>query len=119
MQIYSIKNEKLEFFNRPVYVESLNEMLSYVQNILMSDADRALRGLKGDLAVYLLGDIDFTTGKISAAKKPVRCCDLESIFDSIPSESVPQSSKQLYEQITKLWEKVHALESEREVSCES
>lgn len=71
MKIYSIKNEKLSFFNRPIYVESSNEALSYIQNILMSDADRALLGLKSDLSLYELGEIDFSTGIIHSLKNLV------------------------------------------------
>lgn len=101
MNIYSIKNEKLGFFNRPIYCESEQEALSYIQNILMSDADRALSGLKGDLALYWLGSIDFTSGVIMPTLKksdsldesnlvenyePWFVCSLEEIFDSIPKE---------------------------------
>lgn len=101
MNIYSIKNEKLGFFNRPIYCESEQEALSYIQNILMSDADRALSGLKGDLALYRLGSIDFTSGVIMPTLKksdsldesnlvenyePWFICSLEEIFDSIPKE---------------------------------
>lgn len=101
MNIYSIKNEKLGFFNRPIYCESDHEALSYIQNILMSDSDRALYGLKGDLALYWLGSIDFNTGVIMPSLKkcdsldeanlvenyaPWFICSLEEIFDSIPKE---------------------------------
>lgn len=102
MNIYSIKNEKLSFFNRPIYTESFNEALSYLQNVLMSDSDRALIGLKDDLALYHLGEIDFVTGKIDSPKKPVKVCDLKDIFDSIPSDSVPQTANQLRDLIMDL-----------------
>lgn len=97
MKIYSIKNEKLGFFNRPIYCESDPEALSYIQNVLMSDADRALSGLKDDLALYCLGDIDFTTGYIYPFAfttsdgdefKPLLICSLKDIFDSIPEDKL-------------------------------
>lgn len=95
MNIYSIKNEKLDFFNRPIYCESFNEALSYLQNILMSDADRALIGLKDDLALYYLGSIDFVSGRIDGLKKPNKICDLIEIFNSIPEDRIPQTAKDL------------------------
>lgn len=102
MLIFSIKNEKLGFFNRPIYVESSNEALSYIQNILMSDADRVMLGLKNDLALYAQGEIDFTTGIITGFKHPKKVCDLVEIFDSIPEDKIPQTSKVLTERIARL-----------------
>lgn len=102
MLIFSIKNEKLGFFNRPIYVESSNEALSYIQNILMSDADRVMFGLKNDLALYAQGEIDFTTGIITGFKHPKKVCDLVEIFDSIPEDKIPQTAIVLSERISKL-----------------
>lgn len=111
MLIFSIKNEKLGFFNRPIYCESSNEALTYVQNVLMSDADRALRGLKGELALYALGEIDFVTGKISVCKRePCKICDLEGIFDSIPEEKVPRDSQALLRKIEELSSRIKSIE---------
>lgn len=115
MLIYSIKNEKLEFFNRPIYCESSNEALSYLQNVLMSDADRALIGLKDDLALYCLGSVDFVSGKIDAFKKPQLITTLASIFDTIPADRVPQTANQLRESISKLRDEIGALRSNVEV----
>lgn len=90
MRIYGIKNEKIGFFNRPIYVESAEEALSYIQNILMSDAERALQGLRDDLALYYQGDIDFTTGVITPAEGgPRMVCGLSDIFNSIPKDRIP------------------------------
>lgn len=110
MNIYSIKNEKLEFFNRPIYCESSNEALTLVQNILMSDADRALIGLRSDLALYFLGTIDFVSGKIEAVKKPIRIEGLDKIFDSIPEDKVPRTENQLRNLIRQLSDEVDDLE---------
>lgn len=109
MQIYSIKNEKLNFFNRPVYVETPNEAINYIQNILMSDADRALHGLKDDLALYYLGDIDFVEGKIDPLKKPKLICNLNVIFETIPDDRIPQTANQLREMIEKVCSEVNIL----------
>lgn len=97
MLILSVKNEKLGFFNRPVYCESRTEALSYIQNILMSDADRALVGLKDDLALYHLGSIDFETGFIDALAIPVKVCDLKDIFETIPKDRIPRFEKEFKE----------------------
>lgn len=110
MNIYQIKNEKLGFFNRPIYVESFNEALSYIQNILMSDADRALIGLKDDLALYWNGTIDFVSGVIDAPKKPKKITDLSEIFASIPEDKVPQTANSLHAMIDELAKRVKALE---------
>lgn len=111
MLIFSIKNEKLGFFNRPIYCESSNEALTYVQNVLMSDADRALRGLKGDLALYSLGEIDFVSGKILASKRdPIKICDLQEIFDSIPEDSIPRDSQTLLKLIEDLGKRIKQIE---------
>lgn len=102
MNIYSLKNEKLDFFNRPMFFESANECLSYLQNVLMSDADRALIGLKDDLCLYLLGSIDFTTGIIDPKGCPLKIFDVAEIFDTIPKERVPQTANQLRDKIVEL-----------------
>lgn len=102
MKIFSIKNEKLSFFNRPIYVESAEEALSYIQNILMSDADRALLGLKDDLSLVYLGDIDFVTGKIDPCKKPVTVTPLADIFATIPEDQIPRNERYFMEEIEKL-----------------
>lgn len=102
MKIFSIKNEKLSFFNRPIYVESAEEALSYIQNILMSDADRALFGLKDDLSLVYLGDIDFVTGRIDPCKRPVTIRSLSDIFATIPEDKIPRSEKYFMEQLDKL-----------------
>lgn len=111
MKIFSIKNEKLSFFNRPIYVESSNEALSYVQNILMSDGDRALIGLKDDLALYEIGEIDFTDGSIRGLKKPVKCADLASMFESIPEDKIPRTEREIDKALKWLDERVKTLES--------
>jgi hypothetical protein len=106
MNIYSIKNEKLGFFNRPIYCESYQEALTYIQNILASDADRALKGLRGDLSLYLLGSIDFTSGEISPSYEfiddgvtkiyqPLCICTLDEIFDSIPDDQIKDTNKEI------------------------
>lgn len=111
MKIYAIKNEKLNFFNRPVYVESSNEALSYIQNILMSDADRVLIGLRSDLALYEIGEIDFVSGFIRGLKKPEKICTLESVFDSIPDDKVPQNERAITEQLIKLTKEINDIKN--------
>lgn len=102
MKIFSIKNEQIGFFNRPIYCESEAEALSYIQNVLMSDADRALLGLKDQLALFYLGEVDFTTGVITSAESPTLVCGLLDIFNSIPEDRVPQTAKQLSKRIEDL-----------------
>ena len=123
MNIYSIKNEKLGFFNRPIYCESEAEALSYIQNVLMSDADRALSNLKGDLALYHLGEIDFTTGIISPCVKdtvseefgyslefsPEFVCTLEEIFNTIPEDRL--KPKLTEKDLQKAYDKIKDLEN--------
>lgn len=110
MFIYSIKNEKLSFFNRPIYCESANEALSYLQNVLMSDADRALHGLKEDLALYQLGSIDFVSGEINALSEPLKVTTLLEIFETIPADRVPQTANALKERILSLEKQIAGLE---------
>ena len=94
MKIYSIKNEKIGLFNRPIYCESEREALSYIQNVLMSDADRALVGLRDSLSLYYLGSIDFENGSIiPSGDGPFFICTLAEIFDTVPSGSVPNMDK--------------------------
>lgn len=112
MKIFSIKNEKLSFFNRPIYVESAEEALSYIQNVLMSDADRALLGLKDDLSLVYLGDIDFVTGKIHPCKKPVTITPLADIFATIPEDKIPRNERYIMEQLDKLGRAVCDLDRE-------
>lgn len=129
MNIYSIKNEKLCYFNRPIYCESEAEALSYIQNVLMSDADRALSNLKGDLALYRLGHIDFTTGIIQPCLAsidslnesnlldnyaPEFICSLEDIFNTIPEDMLKPKlteadMKRAYEKIASLEKTVEEL----------
>lgn len=109
MKIFSIKNEKLNYFNKPIYAESSNEALSYIQNVLMSDADRALLSLRGDLSLYLLGEIDFTSGKLTAVD-PELILPLDDIFASIPSDRVPQTANELRKSIYNLSERLDAFD---------
>ena len=114
MNIYSIKNEKLGYFNRPIYCESEAEALSYIQNVLMSDADRALSNLKADLALYNLGTIDFTSGVIVSGDFPIFICSLEEIFNTIPEERLKPKlteadMKRAYEKIASLEKTVEEL----------
>lgn len=109
MKIFTIRNEKLGFCNRPIYCETETEALSYIQNVLMSDADRALRGLRGDLALYLQGDINFETGEIVPVVPIVKICDLADIFDSIPADSIPRDSKELWNGIANLGARIDTL----------
>lgn len=97
MNIYSIKNEKLGFFNRPIYCENNAEALSYIQNVLMSDADRALLGLKDDLALYFLGTFNSDSGIIGGIIEPQLVCSLREIFDTIPEDKIPRSERQINE----------------------
>lgn len=119
MNIYSIKNEKLGFFNRPIYCESDAEALSYIQNVLMSDADRALSGLKNDLALYFLGSIDFTTGVIVPTMpslgdgfgkaSPIFICSLEEIFNTIPVDKLkPELTR---DDLMRAYDKIKTLEN--------
>ena len=123
MNIYSIKNEKLGFFNRPIYCESEAEALSMIQNILMSDADRALSNLKGDLSLYKLGSIDFKTGIIQPCLAPIDSlnesnlcdnyapafiCTLEEIFDTIPDDML--KPKLTVDDMHRAYEKIKTLE---------
>ncbi len=104
MKIYSIKNVKLGFFNRPIYAENDAEVLSYIQNVLMSDADRALMSLKDDLSLFYIGDFDSKTGSITCCMTetdkfvtfdPVFVCSLRDIFDTIPADKIPRTEKEL------------------------
>lgn len=109
MKIFSIKNEGLNWFNRPIYCESANEALSYCQNILMSDADRALIGLKNELFLYCLGDIDFVTGKIDPLKKPQLVSSLVDIFNSVPTDKIPRTETQLKAKIEALEDRINTI----------
>lgn len=122
MNIYSVKNEKLGFFNRPIYCESEAEALSMIQNILMSDADRALSNLKGDLALYYLGSIDFTNGYIKPSlceceyddfgpdtrPQPLFICTLEEVFNTIPEDML--KPKLTVDDMHRAYEKIKSLE---------
>lgn len=109
MNIYSIKNEKLGFFNRPVYCESDPEALSYIQNVLMSDADRALLHMKDDLSLYFIGTINFVSGVIKTPRKPILVSGLSDIFASIPEDKIPRSESFFREKIKNLEERIGVL----------
>lgn len=109
MKVYSIKNEKIGFFNRPIYCESSQEALTYLQNVLMSDADRVMYGLRDDLALYELGEIDFVTGVMHGYRKPEKVCGLADIFASVPADSIPRTESQLRQEIQSLREQLSNL----------
>lgn len=129
MMMFSIKNEKLGFFNRPIFANSANEALSLIQNILMSDSDRALSGLKSDLALYKVGEFDQVSGFLYFADAreadfdvdfcygfPILISSLEDIFNSIPEESLKPALTQkdfdvLLEKYNLLQEKLNKLSS--------
>lgn len=123
MLMFSIKNEKLGFFNRPIFANSVNEALSLIQNILMSDSDRALSGLKSDLALYKVGEFDQVNGYLYYADPievgceastsygyPILICSLEDIFNSIPEESLKPALTQ--KDFDALLEKYNVLKDE-------
>lgn len=110
MFIYSIKNEKIGFFNRPIYCESPNEALTYIQNVLSSDADRALLHLKDDLVLYELGSIDFTSGYINPHDDPLPVIPLSDIFNTIPKDVIPRNEKQIIALFEDLKSRVDSLD---------
>ena len=115
-KIYCIKNTKTGFCNRPIYVNSQEEALNVIQNILIADTDKALFGLKNDLVLLSLGDYDDVNGviipHIDENKMPchIEVCTLESIFDSIPKEFLKPAVTR--EEISALVEKVRNLSDE-------
>lgn len=109
MKVFSIKNEKLGFFNRPIYCESSNEAMTYLQNVLMSDADRVMVGLKNDLALYEIGEIDFVNGIMRGYRKPEKIADLAKIFESVPEDVIPRTETQLRKMIDDLRAEVNSL----------
>lgn len=117
MKVFSIKNEKIGFFNRPIYCESSNEALTYLQNVLMSDADRVMYGLRDDLALYELGEVDFVTGVIRGYRKPEKVCGLADIFASVPSDSIPRTESELRKEIENMKEAVKKLLEEKRGDC--
>lgn len=122
MKVYSIKNEKIGFFNRPIYCESAPEALTYLQNVLTADADRVMYGLRDDLALYELGEVDFVKGTLHGYKKPVRICGLSDIFASVPAESIPRTEEELRREIHDLRELISPMlkeynEFKKEVSA--
>lgn len=116
MNLYSIRNEKLGFSNRPLFAENDAEALNYIQNVLMADADRALLGLKNDLALYFIGVFDSERGVLERLYDPdndcstsVKICDLVDLFNTIPEDKIPRSERQISENLRILDEKFSAL----------
>lgn len=111
MKIYQIVNNEINFWNRPFFAENDSEAISYIQNILMSDADRALIGLRDQLSLYCTGeyismpdknyddDIDLSYRPSIIGCDPVHICRLDFIFDSIPADRVPRTAVQLKKSI--------------------
>lgn len=64
MKVFAIKNTKLNYFNRPIYAENEAEALSYIQNVLASDSDRALRNLADDTILVEIGEYNSSTGML-------------------------------------------------------
>lgn len=62
MKVFAIKNTKLNYFNRPIFAENEAEALSYIQNVLASDSDRALRNLANDTMLVEIGEYNSKTG---------------------------------------------------------
>lgn len=62
MKVFAIKNTKLNYFNRPIFAEYEAEALSYIQNVLASDSDRALRSLADDTMLVEIGEYNSSTG---------------------------------------------------------
>ena len=115
-KIYCIKNTKTGFCNRPIYVNSEEEALNVIQNILIADTDKALFGLKKDLVLLYLGLYDDVKGVIiphldkDGFSSNVEVCTLEAIFDSIPKELVKPAVTR--DEISALVDKVRLLTTE-------
>lgn len=108
MKIYQIVNNEINFWNRPFFAENDSEAISYIQNILMSDADRALIGLRDHLSLYCTGEYNSMPDQYAAEYDfapsiigcdPVHICRLDFIFDSIPADRVPRTAVQLKKSI--------------------
>lgn len=115
-KIYCIKNTKTGFCNRPIYVNSEQEALNVIQNILIADTDKALFGLKKELELIYLGEYDDVNGVIypcvdgEGNSSNYVVCSLEFIFDSIPKEFIKPAVTR--DEISALVEKVRTLSDE-------
>lgn len=110
MKIYTIRNNVLNYSNRPFYFESDEEAKQYVLNVLCSDADRALSNLRECLDLYCIGEIDFSAGIITNTCNDF-ICPLSDIWVYVPEEKIPRDSQQLHREIKELRELVCKLDS--------
>ena len=115
-QIYVIRNTRTGFCNRPIYVNSQQEALSVIQNVLVTDVDKALVGLKNELELLYLGEYDDVNGLVIPYRDDcgevsnLFICTLEDIFNSIPKEMIKPAVTR--DEIKALVDKVHHLDEE-------
>lgn len=118
MKIYTIRNNVLNYSNRPFYFESDEEAKQYVLNVLCSDADRALSNLRECLDLYCIGEIDFSAGIITNTCSDF-ICPLSDIWAYVPQDKVPRDSVELRKEIIELKELFVKLEGSYNSICDT
>lgn len=83
MFIYSIKNEKISYFNKPIFAVSDEEALNILRSTIASDYTGGLLALCSELSFYCNGTVDFTTGHYSSFKKPRFICSVDKFMEDV------------------------------------
>lgn len=69
LKVFSIRDSKTEIFNKPFYSITAGEAERSFQT-LVNDPQSAVFNYPEDYDLYLLGDYDDVTGKLSALQTP-------------------------------------------------
>lgn len=91
-KVFCIRNKVTGYCNRPMYCTSVEECKNIIQNVLVTDKDKALFGLRDKLELLYVGEWDDVNGLLlpffddKGKSSNAIVCTIEDIFDSIPEE---------------------------------
>lgn len=78
-----VRDEALQAFNRPFFVNSLGMAIRSFEDEVNRDApDNAMRNHPKDFSLWHVGSYDEDTAKLIALDVPVRLCDASSVVTS-------------------------------------
>lgn len=83
MKIFSVRDYKADFYQRPFFVQNKGEALrAFTQMVNDKKNETPLSMYPDDFGLYELGDFSIDTGVITALSSPLHICTGRDVFTS-------------------------------------